>query len=289
MFDGSASQASQAAVQYRTAIDAYRSIAKWVISSFGAVAAALVVGVQLTSLGELHGWRLHLAFVSVAVVFGCVLTIMAVASRLLVPLRVNYRGFAKGREFGPLRKALKQDNSDLENEADTAAALAEKFETLRSELRATRRKHEEDSSAITEQAVKDAEQDVAIVYEHVMRISWLGRFLRTKQIYRQTMAVLYVAVVIAAAGAIGFAYFSSPPAEDPSSKHAQVHVTVGGPRLLDWPRSCARLYFALDKLAAAEPRVGPLWPAGSLSKWDRTCGLRSKGDVERALEFLGRR
>jgi membrane protein required for beta-lactamase induction len=59
--------------QYQKGINEYRATLKWVVSSFGAVAAALTVGLQVTSLGSLYGWRLYWALPSVTLAFGAVL------------------------------------------------------------------------------------------------------------------------------------------------------------------------------------------------------------------------
>jgi hypothetical protein len=283
MSGSSASNTPGGGAVYRDGIDSYRTVAKWVVSSFGAVAAALVVGLQLTSLGELHGSRLFWAILCVSAAFGSTLAVIAAASRVLVPRRMNYHGFAKSADFQPLRDELALDKSPLNaDEVDTAADLAKRYEAFLSYRKKLRRKNETEPNPVAAKALEEADEDVAILYGKVMTLTWLGRFLRAGQIYRQAMVVLYAATVIAVAGAVGFAYVSSQPTNAKPPEGTNLHVTVG------WPRSCARLYFALNKLADDEPHVGSLWPAGSLRDWDRTCGLRSRRDVARALKFLGR-
>jgi hypothetical protein len=278
--------------QYRDGLAAYRSVAKWVVSSFAAIAAALVAAVQLTSLGELHHSRLILSFVSLGVAFGFILLIIGIAARLLAPMLVNYKKFETSRDFKPLRAYLKDDTRPLGDPSEgikTAGELAKRYDdALVRFANATVAWRTSPSDENKEELGKaTAARDT--YRKRIARVTWLGRYLRGSQMYRQTMVMTYVCVAIVAAAAVAFAYLSSPPATSGSAAEQAIHVSVGGPRLLDWPRSCARLYFALGKLAQDQPRVGPLWPPGSLSDWDRVCGLRSRADVARAMAFLGHR
>ena len=64
--------------QASAAIDQFRSVGKWIITSFAAVATLLLAGVQLTSLGSVHGWRLFLAFAGLGL--AAIAAIMAIAN-----------------------------------------------------------------------------------------------------------------------------------------------------------------------------------------------------------------
>jgi hypothetical protein len=291
MFDSSASTPSGEDDQYRRANDAYRSVARWVVSSFGAVAAALVVGLPLTSLGHLHDLRLGLALLCAAIVFAAVLYVVRTASRVLEPLPpLTYGDFAKSPNFDPLRDYLKGDKSMLAGEkgVNSAADLKTKYDAYLDKRRDARKAYENEQSKLNEKALQYGEEDVEILEEKLSVLALFGSVLLMKEVYKQAMTGVYIAIGVAAIGAVGFAYLSSPPADASSPGQPAAHVTVDGPRLLDWPRSCARLYFALDKLAQDDHRVGPLWPESAFSDWDRACGLKSREDVRRALEFLGR-
>jgi hypothetical protein len=284
---------------FRKAIDSYRSIAKWVVSSFGAVAAALVVGLPLTSLGELHDLTLVGAILCVVVVLAAILFVIRTASRVLEPLPpVDRADLAKGIAFfKPLDDFIEKDASVLGwDDVRTAAQLSAKYDGRRKEKKDAWKPYaREPGNTVKQKAYENADKAAEEVRERLDLLVTFGSTLRMEQLYRQAMNKTYAAIAVAGAVAIVFACLSSSPADADSdrekaiaSSQAPINVKVGGPRLLDWPRSCARLYFAVDKLAAAEPRVGPLWPKGSLSPWDRKCGLENRADVQRALEFLGR-
>jgi hypothetical protein len=295
MSDVSAGSAPGSNRQYTDAIQSYRSIAKWVVSTFGAVGAAFVVGLSLNTLGGLSEWRVVMSIICIVVGFGAIVFAIEAATAVLEPSRVTFDGFEESPDFEPLRTLLKDDPSPLDGEATTAQGLAAKLEEFEKHEGVAREYADEHpENPVAARRVREREQDVGYLYEKVSGLALLGQMLLIKKKYLESKKKIYGAVVAAGLAAIGFAFASNPPHhETPSTTQAtvkpQIHVSVGGPRLLDWPRSCARLYFVLDKLATAEPRVGPLWPAGSLSDWDRACGLRSRADVARALAFFGRR
>jgi hypothetical protein len=297
--------------QYEKAIDAYRSIAKWVVSSFGAVAAALVVGVQISSVGSLDDLRLVGALASVALVFGSILVIIKAAVGVLLPIRVNYHGFAKAPEFALLREDLERDRAPLNGEAETAAQLAEKYEDFLKYQDETQEVHEEAQKRHTatpsvasqkqvddaKKAWEDAEAKANTLYEHVMIITWLGRLLQTQKIFDDAMRLIYRAIVAAAIGAVAFAYLSSPPAK--ATPATNIHVSFNEPKTkpppssatnvhvsVNEPKTCVDLYLALDELARAKPNIGSHWPTTSLGTQDHACGFNSKKELARFLSFL---
>ncbi len=290
----SSSAPADSGEQYRNAIDTYRAIAKWVVSSFGAVAGALVIGVQISSLGALHGWHLIGACASVAAVFVAILIIISAAVSVLVPIRVSDRGFADAPEFDALRRDLEEDPTPLDGEANTAAELAAKYRDYVEHEDEVRKAYEraqrvngvaqdaESNQALADakQALDDAEGDAETLHELVMSVTWLGRLLRTQQVFRRAMRVIYAAIILAGAGAVAFAYISSPPTTTKPSPPSRVHVAVNE------PKTCVDLYLALDKLAHDEPTIGSHWPTRSLGAQDRACGLRDVKELARFLAFL---
>jgi hypothetical protein len=73
------------AVSYRGQLEALRSTAKWLVTGCMGVAAAMIAGVQLASVGRLSGssWRLYVALVAVAVVLLAIVYMIKEASRVL--------------------------------------------------------------------------------------------------------------------------------------------------------------------------------------------------------------
>lgn len=296
MYGESETSASDVGGEYRGAIDTYRSIAKWVVSSFGAVGGALVVGVQLTSLGELHGLRLAGSLAAIALVFSAVLSIIKAAVRVLLPVRLSHQGFAAAPQFQPLRDDLEADPSPLQGEATSPGALAQRYEeylkykenaqkAYEDAERAHQARRDEDSLIARDNARRtrdQADEDADALHETVMRIVWLGRMLWTRRLFRRAMRTIYVALIVAAIGAVGFAYAANPPAthvaQPPPSGHLTVHE----------PKTCVDLYLALDSLVDDEPDIASHWPTSALGAQDRACGFRSITDLARFLRALAR-
>lgn len=66
-----------------TAAEKLRDSAKWLIAAFGAIGAALVTGIQFSSLGNLGGWNLAVALIGAGLVLaGVSLAIFSVAGVL---------------------------------------------------------------------------------------------------------------------------------------------------------------------------------------------------------------
>src|SRR5438067_643610 len=119
-----ASSSPPSGEQYQRAIEQYRGIVKWLLSIFGAVAGVALAGVQFTSIGHLHGWRLFWAVLSATAGFGAVVAILLFAVRVLSPTGGTYNDFANGKHFKPLRDYLGRDRTPLRGHALDAAGLA---------------------------------------------------------------------------------------------------------------------------------------------------------------------
>lgn len=253
----SATSAPQAGNQYGGAIAEYRTNVKWVVSSFGAVAAALVVGIQLTSLGELHGYRLIWSVASAAVVFGAILAIIGFTARVLSPLGATYAGFKEGNEFGPLRSFLEQDKNPLRGKATTAEMLATKYDhavTVEEEKWVA--DDEADETLKSEYAAAKTNRENLLPV--VVDVTDFGIFLRTKQLFQQAMLAVYIGVAFAAAGTIAFAYLANPPAPPKKS-------TLG----------CVAFYVSLDELLDDEPALAKSLPRMSLEPEAKACGIKT--------------
>src|SRR3984957_8971179 len=71
--------------QANAAIDQFRSVGKWIITSFAAVAALLLAGVQLTSLGSVNGWHLFWSCVGLGIAIVSVIVAIRSLTSLLEP------------------------------------------------------------------------------------------------------------------------------------------------------------------------------------------------------------
>jgi len=289
---GSSADAIDTVNQYERAIDNYRSIAKWVVASFGAVAASFVVGLSLSTIGSLGEVRFILSVLCVLLAFTAVVAVVHAATKVLEPVGESYE--ADVSDEG-------EESDEIAPEQYVIARYTAAVEREEAALKAVELHPEDEAAART---LSLCERAANQLYQQIKDLAQFNLMLKVKETYETAKLRVFIGVLVAGVATIGFAIASNPPDDEPATPvvatpeeaqgrqvqvKPQVHVSLGGPRVLDWPRSCGRLYFALGKLAAEEPRVGPLWPKGSLSRWDRKCGLRSRQDVQRALEFLGRR
>jgi hypothetical protein len=273
--------------QYKEAIESYRMTARWVVSSFGAVAAAFVAGVPLSSLGQLHGWRLILAIASIFVIFGAIFLIVTTAVPMLSPVRGSYREF-DGPTFALLRKDLERDDEPLHGKAATAQELADRYQAaLGRQAQAWAAYEEHSDDPLLTSAFTDAKETADELYEVIVPITWLGLVLNAKQQFSKVMRTVYGAIGFAVIGAIAFAYLANPPAKSASSNPTNVHVTVNAPKVsVNESKTCVDLYLALDQLARKKPSIGSHWPTHSLGAQDQACGFRNVQELARFLSFL---
>jgi hypothetical protein len=196
--------------QYRAAIDTYRTTLKWVLSSFAAVAVALIVGVQLTSLGALHGQRLVLAFIAAGVAFAGVFGIIVLAVRALAPVGGTRAEFAGGRNFKPLRDYLARDRSPLRRMANTAEELAGALEDARTAEIEAKAEHDKNTAdPVLRQAFDNARRDRETLAPVVDTVTRFGIYLRVQELFGQAMWAVRIGVPLAAAGALAYAYLAN--------------------------------------------------------------------------------
>jgi hypothetical protein len=282
--ESSTNSLSDLADQNRKVIDTYRSIARWVVSSFGAVAGALIVGVQVSSLGKLHGSHLHWALVSVAVLFVAILVVIGAAVRVLLPARLTYKGLATGREFKALRKALAREEPVRSTDVSQQLTQVVKgFDNVQASEGEAWEAHKGEQNEATRQKLEEAEKRTQEWDARVTEKVWRGRTLYAKRVFNQSMAIIFLAILVAAAAATKFAYLSSMPTEERPKPPPKVHVTVNE------PKTCVDLYLALDKLADDEPHMGSHWPTRSLGAQDHACGFHNVKELARFLDFLSHR
>lgn len=204
--------------RYRGAVDTYRSIIRWLIASLGAIAAALVVGIQLTSLGHLTGTRLIAAIVVAAVGLLAVVAAIAFAIAVLVPVAASPEALKNDSRFAELR-AISGD--DLETmlrgmpAVDSIAGFVDLYlEEVRTEsrLRGELRKLPTDSQ---EQKTLQTQLERAAgnlrVYAPVLS-SLIGRGLyeHTRKTFHGATIRMFVAAGVVGAAAIAFAYLANP-------------------------------------------------------------------------------
>lgn len=212
MSDGSMPSPPSVADQYSAAIDTCRTTVKWVLSSFAAVAAALIAGVQLTSLGQLRDGRLAWSVVAAIVGFGCVFAIVLSSVRALMPTGGTYSGFAEAPEFQPLRDVVIADPALLRGKAANLADLAKNYEDA---LVAESEAYEQYKVATDDKQLtaryKSATAERAALFPTVQGLTSLGVYLHVRKLCDQTFDLIKVLVPLAAIAAGAFAYAANPP------------------------------------------------------------------------------
>ncbi len=264
--------------QYQKGANDYRTTVKWVLSTFGTVAAALVGGLQVTSLGALHGWRLYWALVAALIALGAVLIIVIAATSALLPVIGTYAGFAHDPEFKALRDFLRQDSSPLQGEATSAAELAHEYELADAEQQAAWTSFQANEDDAHADAYERAQGKYESLDGVVQTVTSLGLFLQIRNRVKRVMRVVYVGVLATGIGAIAFAYLAHPPAEAQAKEHKDVSQVN--------PVNCARYYSTLDELTDDERSISKHWPAPTVDAQANACGLHSKAALAHFLSYL---
>lgn len=204
--------------QYAAAIDSCRGVLKWVLSTFGAIAAILVAGLQLTSVGQLHGTRLVVSVVAFSVAFGSVFWIIMLAIRVLAPTGGTYSEFESGAAFHALRESLVRDQAPLRGKASSAEELAREYtESLKQEGEAYRIAAADPSDEnIHKYATATANRQS--LYPTLMAITSFGVYLRVRELFDQTGTAIKFLVPVIAVAAVVFAYAANPPKSTTATK-----------------------------------------------------------------------
>jgi hypothetical protein len=231
--------------QYADAVGRLRTTAQWLIGAFGAVGTALIAGIQLKSLGGVHGTALTETIFSIAVGLIGVAAAIWATSNVLIPIAASPGALLGGREFRKVREQVQQDATLLRDLADT---LPELVAARTTSLEQSRAAYAAMVAAPNDQALRDA---YAVAEDRRKRIGRtiddlvdLGIFLRLREVFVAARAWMVVGALLAAAGAIGFVHFSNAPPKKAAAGAAPpgpavtspavvtLHLTAEGARLL---------------------------------------------------------
>jgi hypothetical protein len=109
--DENEKKAAATAVELAASSDRIRETAKWLVATFGAVAGALIVGLQLSDIGDLEGSDRTWAAIAAGAALFAVVAIVVVATSVLARARVPLGELSKtgDKRFKRLRKALNRN------------------------------------------------------------------------------------------------------------------------------------------------------------------------------------
>lgn len=244
----------------------------WLIGALAAVAAAMLAGSQLSSIGKLS-WsqdrdRLVIAVLSISVAIGLILLAIGLLYRAQAPTNTD---FTRLRQLAgppkPKRKRLDEellrqvtDDSTLHRGRGDLTTLMRAFDEVREQFHGLKdRCYETELEAVratapTERAAKQAqlarlEQEREVVGDRMtdyrialVRVAQLDKYLRTRARNRRTAWSVMALSVLAAFAFVSFAWAANPPAK-PADAVAQSIVP-------------AHLVLTAKGQAALEPRVG---------------------------------
>ena len=193
--------------QAKAAIDQFRSVGKWIITSFAAVGTLLLAGVQLTSIGTVSGGRLALAIVGLAVSVAAVLVAVRSVAALLEPhvSAPDSAIDAADDTSTPLGEFFKDHKQViLPPGINTAAELKEKFDRLRSQA----------------QRSPGDESNLRSMLTSYSNIVWWSSYQTAKKNFDRTCSFVMGSAVLIAVGASLYAWAATGPTKASSSDNA---------------------------------------------------------------------
>jgi hypothetical protein len=210
------------------ASDRIRETAKWLVATFGAVAGALIVGLQLSDIGQLEGGDRVVAAMAAFAALAAVILIVALASVVLARGRVPLGELSSSsheRKYRRLRTALNRNRS-LYSTYGSVAELVDRVEEVW-DRQVTSWKAKTDASkpaAERQQATREFEETKKLMPELNKLATRLMAFARAEDIRitfeRVRNAIIALAIVVAVGGAV-FAYVDNAPDEEETAAVSQ--------------------------------------------------------------------
>lgn len=198
-------------------IDAARAAAKWLVGALAAVAALLVAGTQLSSIGAAEGWRLAIAVAGAVVGLSALGFGLFATFDLMMPVALSLdqlenRGWERSKD--PSIKFLRDNESVFLGEATNVVELRTKIRAAERELDAALKKHHrtpEDKDLEAKAEVAGARlQQLDDIATSVTEFGTYAAFSQRQADWKRVMAVVLVVVGLAL---VGFAWAANPPPE----------------------------------------------------------------------------
>lgn len=239
--DGTVRAAAPAASVYASSLNQWSTAVTWLIGALAAIAAAIIAGSQLSSIGQLsydtQRGRLLLAAGAVVVAVGLVLLAIGLLFWAQSPSNTDFsrlKELAAGdRAFGlaaQVRRQVCDDSSLHRGQGDLGGLLTAVAETrtdyykLRidqyTKARQVAREIDDAKRNAADEVRKRTADELAVVDAQLteyrlglLRVAQLDAFLRTRRRYRiASLAVLFISVLVTLAF-VTFAWAANPPAD----------------------------------------------------------------------------
>jgi hypothetical protein len=225
--------------------DRIRETAKWLVATFGAVAGALIVGLQLSDIGDLEGADRVVASIAAAGALVAVIVIIALATLVLARGRVPLGELSSegGKKYKRLREALNRNRS-LYAGFESVSKLVDKVEAewRKQFVSWSQAKDHSKSQTERQKAKKEFDETKEVLPDLKMLSSRLLASARAEDV-RLTFewvrnAVVVLAVLVAIAGVV-FAFVDNAPDEEETSAlpqrpvAARLHLDASGKEKLE--------------------------------------------------------
>jgi hypothetical protein len=227
------------------AADRIRATAQWLITAFAAVAAVLIAGSQLSSLGDLGGWRLAVAFICVVIAVAAVAYAIGQAAGVATAGRASLGDLANPDEtaLGDIRQRVNGDPALLAGYTDVAALSTDYATTLsqRKDALADYYKNVDDQGK--EKAARVADAQAQVVDQAAQRLLSVASFYTLSKKFNDARPRMLVGALVGALAIVGFAWAAHPPKKTKPAVAAPAEVTIKltqeGKKLLSAPLGAA--------------------------------------------------
>lgn len=201
-----------------------RSTARWLTVTFGAVAAALLAGLQLTSLSSTSGHARTLATEGYVLGIVGVLLVMLAAGVVMTAGRVTLRELAHPKWPKCLYDRL-DERADLHPDYPSVGALASDVEQATDAQAKALHDYEQHRDGATKRALEDAIARMTALLPLWNRLLDAARYERLQQRWTQARVAIFIGAALAAVGIAIFAANVQKP--DPAAPALAQTPVVG--------------------------------------------------------------
>jgi hypothetical protein len=194
------------------AIDRMRETAKWIITSFAAIAVVLVGTSQLSDLGKAEGSRLHIALGGVALGLVSIVAAIYAAGRIFQPKVAELDDIT---DQSPLGRRAARDPGLLYGQAGTVSELIALYKSRLAEhvkARTEAARHPSDPELAA--AAASAEKLYRAVEAPMNYIRQQALYDSNQRTFARSVTSITVLTVFAAIGLVMFAYGANPPEDE---------------------------------------------------------------------------
>jgi len=200
---------------FEDAAERVRDTAKWILASFGAIGAALIVGIQFSDIGTLTGTRLATALLALSIAFlGIVVAIRAV-SALLLPTSLTMTGLLQPR--GSVIVSRLEESRELLHPYTSVAEIDQAFTAAYSRVTSAERAWKASPNKVTQGELTEAREHLEAVRRTGRQaLLWARHFSIELAFARLVNRRVLPALTLALIGLVLFVFAIKQPAPSPS-------------------------------------------------------------------------